>query len=122
MRQAATAIAVFHELAPSLHGRQQIVSALVREFRDVCGLWPTSQELLKFAIARHPSAREYDVNSVRPRLHELERAGLVAHGLKRHCTITGKVVMTWELAEPRAAAEDDAVPDAEPRQMGMRFR
>jgi hypothetical protein len=45
-----------------------------------------------------------DVNTVRPRITEMEAAGWVKRGEKRRCTVSAKRVFTWELATPRPAA------------------
>ena len=84
MKQADTAIAAYRDLAPTLNERQSTVRGLLREFRDQYGTWPTGLELLRF-----------DVNSIRPRLFELNAIGYAAKGPKRICAVSGKRVYTW---------------------------
>lgn len=107
MRQADTAIAAHRALVPALRERQSIVRQLLREFRTRYETWPTSLELLRYATSTHVLCRNYDVNSIRPRLHELEAQGYVAKGPKRLCSITRKKVYTWLVATPAPPRFDD---------------
>ncbi len=101
MRQAATAIAAYHEIEPTLAARQQFVRELLAGFHLRHHDWPTANELLRYAVTSFPAAASFDVNSIRPRLFELEVQGYVQHGPKRACGITGKTVWTWIASTPQ---------------------
>lgn len=58
---------------------------------------PTANELLAWARARGESL--FDINSIRPRLHELVNAGLVTPQTKRRCRVSGQIVHTWAVRE-----------------------
>lgn len=100
MKQAPTAIAVYHELEPTLGKRQIFIREQLEAFLVEYEQAPTALELLRFIAARFP-LRQFDCNSVRPRLNEPEKFGWVAHGKKRLCTVTGKKVWTWTLSTPK---------------------
>lgn len=101
-RQAPTAIAVFHQdIKPTLSARQAFVQTELAAFIDSRHYFPTSLELLVY-VQRKYRAEAYDVNSIRPRLFELEQHGRVRHGVRRRCDVSGKTVMTWV---PSATAE-----------------
>ena len=98
MRQAETAAAVYHQyIKPTLNERQQFVRQELAAFIKAGHYAPTALELLSFMNHRYQD-RYFDVNSVRPRLHELEAMGSVRHGVKRCCDISGKKVLTWVLS------------------------
>ena len=98
MRQAETAAAVYHQdIKPTLNERQQFVRHELSAFIQARHYGPTGLELLGFMNDRYRD-RYFDVNSVRPRLHELEAIGSVRHGVKRRCDISGKKVLTWILS------------------------
>jgi len=102
--QASTAIAVFHEdIRPTLSARQQFVMSELVAFISLRRHSPTSSELLKFVTDW--KLGRFDVNSIRPRLTELEALGLVRHGVQRACGVTGKTCMTWEPATPERPAQ-----------------
>lgn len=100
MKQADTAIASYRDLAPTLNERQSTVRGLLREFRDQYGTWPTCLELLRFATTTHVACARFDVNSIRPRLFELNAIGYAAKGPKRICAVSGKRVYTWVITAP----------------------
>jgi hypothetical protein len=100
-RLAPTAIAAYREIQPTLCARQCFVRSLLEAFHAEYDTWPTAKELLRFPVARYVEARAIDPNSVRPRLFELHEQGYVAHGPKRRCCVTGKTVVTWQVATPR---------------------
>lgn len=98
MRQAETAATVYHQdIKPTLNERQQFVRDELAAFIQAKHYAPTALELLQIMHDRHQT-RYFDVNSVRPRLHELEAMGSVRHGVKRRCDISGKKVLTWVLS------------------------
>lgn len=99
MKQAETAIDAYRSLEASLSARQTLVRQLLRNFRDAYETWPTGLELLRYATATMPG-RVFDVNSIRPRLCELEAQGFVAKGPKRACALSGKRVSTWLVTQP----------------------
>lgn len=105
MNQAQTAITVYRDdIEPTAKRRQRfvrehLVSYLQSRPRFPRPQFPTALELLAYIQKQYPDGR-YDVNSVRPRLSELEAQGLVQHGEKRRCTVSGKVVYTWVPSTP----------------------
>lgn len=101
-RQTDTAIAVYRELEPTLSPRQAFVRVLLRQFRDAYGAWPTAKELLRYATATYAECKQFDPNSIRPRLFELNEQGYAAKGPTRRCAVTAKVVYTWVLTRPQA--------------------
>lgn len=105
--QPSTAIAARRAIEPTLSVRQAFVREQLGHYRARYGCWPTGLELLRFIVATVQSAGHFDVNSVRPRLHELEAQGYVGHGVKRVCAVSGKVVYTWVVTEPQAPAFED---------------
>ena|SRR5688572_18147981 len=101
MKQAETARTVYREdILPTLHGRQLFVRQQLEAFLAEYQQAPTAKELLVFIASRFPQ-REFDLNSVRPRLTEMCEQGWVGHGEKRLCSITGKRVWTWTLSTPK---------------------
>ena len=58
---------------------------------------PTAYELYRYGAERDEPLQ--DVNSLRPRLTELLKLGLVWAHHKRVCRVTGKVAMTWSVRE-----------------------
>jgi len=106
-RQPSTAIAARRAIEDSLTARQVFIRTQLGLYRERYGCWPTGLELLRFIVATVPSCGYFDVNSVRPRLHELAEQGYVGHGVKRACAVSGKVVMTWVVTEPLAPAFAD---------------
>ena len=78
-----TSLQAYREIQPELPQREREVLAAVL-------LWPdrTAYELVKLLDAA-------DVNGVRPRLTALQARGIVARGIKRECTVTGKTAYTW---------------------------
>ena len=103
MRQAETAATVYHQdIKPTLTDRQQFVRQELTAFILARHYGPTGLELLRFMNHRYQD-RYFDVNSVRPRLNELEAIGSVRHGVKRRCDISGKTVLTWVLATGKTA-------------------
>lgn len=103
MKQAATAVACYRELQPSLHGRQLFVRQQLEAFIDHYKQEPTAKELLVFVASRFPQ-KDFDLNSVRPRLTEMHEQGWVCHAGKRLCTVTNKRVYTWGLSTPKPPA------------------
>lgn len=106
-RQAETAIAAYRDLEPVLNERQQQVRRLLAEFQAKYDCWPTALELLRYATATYAACRNFDVNSIRPRLFELHEQGYVAHGAKRKCVVSDKRVYTWVATRPVAPRYDD---------------
>ena len=105
MRQAETAAAVYHQdIKPTLNERQQFVRHELSAFIQARHYGPTGLELLGFMNDRYRD-RYFDVNSVRPRLHELAamEPPQVRHGVKRRCDVSGKTVLTWVLATGKPA-------------------
>lgn len=103
MRQAETAATVYREdIKPTLTDRQQFVRQELAAFIQAKHYAPTALELLRLMHQRHQD-RYFDVNSVRPRLNELEAIGSVRHGVKRRCDVSGKTVLTWVLASGKSA-------------------
>ena len=103
MRQAETAATVYRaDIKPTLTDRQQFVRHELAQFVVSLHYGPTALELLQFMHGRYPD-RYFDVNSVRPRLNELEAIGSVRHGVKRRCDVSGKTVLTWVLASGKPA-------------------
>lgn len=110
MRQADTAKAVYHQdIEPTLHGRQLFVRQQLVAFLDQYKQEPTAKELLVFIASRFPQ-REFDLNSVRPRLTEMEEQGWVCHAGKRLCTVTNKRVYTWGPSTPKPPQLHEPVP------------
>jgi len=105
--QPDTAINARRALEPTLTARQAFIREQLGFYRARYGCWPTGLELLRFIVATVESSRHFDVNSVRPRLHELEAQGYVGHGVKRACAVSGKVVYTWVVTTPTAPAFTD---------------
>jgi hypothetical protein len=106
MKQASTAIAVYHEsIEPTLQARQVFVREQLVQFIQQVGLHPTALELLRFIASQHPQHR-FDANSVRPRLTEMHAQGWVEHSGKRTCAVTGKLVLTWRPSTPRVPLPD----------------
>lgn len=106
-RQPETAINARRAIEPTLTTRQTFIREQLGHYRTRYGCWPTGLELLRFIVATVTSAGHFDVNSVRPRLFELEEQGYVGHGVKRTCAISGKVVYTWLVTEPKPPAYAD---------------
>lgn len=101
MKQAATARAVYHaDIVPTLHGRQLFVRQQLVSFIDRYGQDPTALELVRFIASQFPQ-RLIDVNTVRPRLHEMAEQGWVSASQKRRCSVSAKTVYTWRPSEPR---------------------
>lgn len=106
-RQPDTAIAARRAIEPTLTTRQTFIREQLAHYRTRYGCWPTGLELLRFITSTVESSRHFDVNSVRPRLHELEAHGYVGHGVKRACAVSGKVVYTWVITEPTPPRYED---------------
>lgn len=101
MRQAGTAIAHFHQaIEHALPTKQQWVRDQLAGFIRLEGYEPTARELLRWVASQQARPDSVDVNSIRPRLTELEAIGWVAHAGKRVCQVTGATVFTWRLAQP----------------------
>jgi len=100
MRQASTAIASYRDLVPTLHGRQLFVRQQLVSFIATYQQDPTALELVRFIAAQYPQ-RLIDVNTVRPRLHEMKDQGWVQASDKRPCSVSHKRVYTWHPSEPR---------------------
>lgn len=104
MKQAETAKAVYRQdIQPTLHGRQLFVRQQLETFLVEYSQAPTALELVRFVGSKFPQ-RLVDVNTIRPRLFEMEQQGWVGHGEKRLCTISGKKVYTWEPTTPKPPA------------------
>lgn len=115
-RQPDTAIASYRDVSQTLGERQRLVRELLTECRDRYGCWPTSLELLRYAVATREQCRRFDVNAIRPRLFELHEQGYVVHGVKRTCTVSGKRVYTWIATTPQPPQYGDF---AQARQVEM---
>ena len=101
MRQARTAIDVYRQdIEPTLHGRQLFVREQLEQFIDHFHIEPTALELVRFVASQFPQ-RQIDVNTIRPRLFEMEQQGWVQHGPKRSCSVSAKTVYTWQLSRPQ---------------------
>lgn len=101
MKQAKTAVDVYRaDIEPTLHGRQLFVRQQLEAFIAEYSQAPTALELVRFVASKFPQ-RMVDVNTIRPRLFEMEQQGWVEHGEKRQCAISGKKVYTWEPSTPR---------------------
>lgn len=101
MKQAPTAARVFRsEIEPTLALRHRFVREQLQAFVGEHHYGPTALELLLF-IAQHHRRLRYDVNTVRPRLTEMEKLGWVRHGAERRCDVSAKTVMTWLPANPQ---------------------
>jgi len=90
---AATSLSVYRELADTLPAREQAVLIGLRRFWAVHRVWPTAYELYR-SMAEEGAA--FDINAVRPRLHEAEKHDLVERYQKRICSITKRRVYTWK--------------------------
>jgi hypothetical protein len=101
VNQADTAIQSYRQIEPTLADRQQFVRDLVERYSVVFHHAPTGLELLRYASGLYPD-RSFDVNTIRPRLFELEQQGWVQKGKKRECSISRKTVYTWKLSRPVA--------------------
>lgn len=75
----------YMELLPELGERQLLVFEEIRR-----------KPLLTAKELQH-NLHFLDANSVRPRITELQNAGLVVSGGKRKCRVTGKTVMVWRV-------------------------
>lgn len=106
-RQPDTAIAARRAIEPTLPARQRFIREQLAQYRDRYGCWPTALELLRFITGTIAACQHFDVNSVRPRLFELEEQGYAGHGVKRACAISGKVVYTWVVTEPTPPRYED---------------
>ena len=94
-----TTLQAYAALEPSLAQRQQAVLVALDAYHRAWRTWPTARELLRFMVDRDPSVG--DINSVRPRLTELDDTGAVLKIGKRPCSVTGKTVYTWRPADRR---------------------
>lgn len=102
MRQASTAIEHFHtQIEPVLPAKQQWVRDQLAAFIRLEQYEPTARELLRWVASHQARPDSVDVNTIRPRLTEMEAIGWVAHAGKRVCQVTGATVHTWCLATPR---------------------
>jgi len=100
MHQAQTSVAHYHaEVLPTLKRRQTFVRQQLVRFVDRYHFHPTSAELLRFVQATNMG--HYDVNTIRPRLCELEASGWVRHGVKRSCAVTKATALTWVPSSPQ---------------------
>lgn len=93
-RVRATSAESYREIVKTISQREQIV---LHALQTWTGDAPTAYELFN---ALMKTGLVYDLNSVRPRLTELEARGLVEHGDKRTCRISGKSALTWRIAHP----------------------
>ena len=91
-RVADTSAIAYREIAPTLGPRQAVV---LEHLRRLC-VPPTAYELFH---EMHDIDRARDLNSVRPRLTELQDLGLVERIDKRACSVTGKLAWTWGVKE-----------------------
>jgi len=113
-----TSLAALADIRRDQGRRDTFVLAGLKRYRRDRGADPTGYELLRFLQVERP---HYDLNSIRPRLTELEDAGRVVKGDKRRCSVTQKTVYTWAAVSPSPVP----VPFAErppvetPRQMGL---
>jgi len=96
-RRRDTSRLAHREIAATLSRRQGEVRVLLQEYRAAHHDGPTAAELLAFARRMHPAYACWDVNSVRPRLTEMQATHEVTTGEKRRCAITGKLAYTWVL-------------------------
>lgn len=109
-----TSAQVFHEdIEPTLHGRQLFVRQQLEAFIAEYSQAPTALELVRFVAATFPQ-RQVDVNTIRPRLFEMEQQGFVGHAAKRKCTISGKTSYTWEPTTPKPPQRPEPVPQRLP--------
>lgn len=106
-RQAETAIAQRRAIEPTLTKRQQFIREQLGHYRAHYGCWPTALELLRFITGTHAACAHFDVNSVRPRLHELRQQGYVGNGVTRKCSVSGVQVFTWVVTEPTPPRYED---------------
>lgn len=114
MKQAQTAIVVYHEaIRPTLHGRQLFVRDQLERFCREYDYRPTAGELVRYVAAKFPH-RLIDVNTIRPRLTEMHEQGWVSHAGKRICSVTGKRVYTWRVSAPQP-------PVREPQPQSLQF-
>lgn len=104
--QPDTALDARRALEPTLSQRQQFVRAQLVAFHAQYACWPTALELLRLVTSQQ-AYRHFDVNSIRPRLFELEEQGYVAHGVKRPCAVSGKRVYTWVATTPTPLRVED---------------
>lgn len=100
MKQRDTARAVYREIEKTLHGRQLFVRQQLVWFIREFATHPTALELVRYIASQFPQ-RLIDVNTVRPRLHEMVEQGWVKASEKRLCSISQKRVYTWAPSEPR---------------------
>lgn len=100
MRQAHTAATVYREdIKPTLESRQRFVRGYLQDYIEQYRTAPTGLELVQYIQQKHPH-QLIDVNTVRPRMTEMEAEGWVKHGEKRRCSISCKTVYTWQLSTP----------------------
>lgn len=81
-----TSIDSFMSLTKTLSSRQQLIYEYFKDY-----LVPATD--MEICRANNIS----DTNFLRPRRHELFKLGLLREGEKRHCTVTGRLAMTWVL-------------------------
>lgn len=87
--------AAYSDLAPTLGERQtRVLKALAAYIVREHGNKPTAYELLRFMQGWVPSL---DLNSVRPRLTELRKQGLVEKVGRRDCKVTGTSANEWDV-------------------------
>ena len=114
MRQAATASRVYHQdIRPTLEPREQFVRDELQRFFDRKRYWPTASELLAFIQAGYRALR-IDINGVRPRLTEMEKIGVVRHGVERKCDQSGKTCLTWMPSSPQPPKQQPLFAEVRP--------
>jgi hypothetical protein len=85
----------YRDVRASLAARERVVLEGLRAYLAERGEAPTAYELFKFMEARGEAR---DLNSVRPRLTEMQGRAVVC-GPKRKCGVTGKKAHTWTLVQ-----------------------
>jgi len=88
---ADTSIDAYRQLVQSLPSRELAVLNALRAQAEP----PSAYELFQWMAAR---GIVFDLNSVRPRLTELQERHYVERAAKRRCRVTGRTVYTWKAA------------------------
>lgn len=112
MPVADTSRAAYEIVRETLPRRERLVwEALAR-----CDKAPTAYELVSRMLQ---DGDAFDLNSVRPRLTEMYEKGYVRRLGKRTCSVTGRLVYTWQAVPARPPVKREkprrAVPVAEER-------
>jgi DNA-binding MarR family transcriptional regulator len=83
-----TSISAYFDIRPELGTRQALVYGIIKYLKECSNL-----EISRFG--------KIPINAVTPRTNELRKKGLVVKVGKRKCSVSGKIVLVWSIANAK---------------------